>query len=94
MRNNTNILLAMITIMLFAAICALGAIAQVASTYVDISRQMLDLSIQQREDNQAMMDQVWAMIEAEQAPTAPPATVSREDAVEALREQIWREAGR
>jgi hypothetical protein len=92
MRNNSNILLAMIAMILFTAVLALGTIAQVASTYVDISRQMLELSTQQQADNAAMMDQVWAMIEAEQAPTEPPATMSREEAVEALREQIWREA--
>jgi hypothetical protein len=94
MRNNSNYLLAFIAMILLAAVLALGTIAQVASTYVDISRQMLELSAQQQADNAAMMDQVWAMIEAEQATTEPPATMSQADALDVLRESIRREAER
>jgi hypothetical protein len=82
----------MISVTLFAVVLTVSALTGAVRDYVDISRQMLDLSIQQQVDNQAMMARVWEMIDTEQT-TEPPATMSREDAVEALRESIRRDAG-
>jgi hypothetical protein len=58
----------------------------------DSLREMLDLSVEQREENAAMVDRMWEMIDAEPASTEPTTAMSREETLDALRAQIESEA--
>jgi hypothetical protein len=89
---DVNLLLTIIIAILIPATLALMTLSNEIIRYVDISRQMLDLSIQQREDNAAVMARVWEIIDAD--PAEPPATMSQTDALDVLREGIRREAER
>jgi hypothetical protein len=65
-----------------------GALVRQSNTL----QKMLELSIQQREDNAAMTDRIWEMIDAEIEPTEPPASMSQAEALNVLRESIRMDA--
>jgi hypothetical protein len=94
MSKGTRFVLCAIAGVLVAIAISLTAIAGIAREYVDIGRQTLELSRQQYEDNAAMTARVMEMVEATQAPTEPPTTMSQAGALDVLRGSLRREAER
>jgi hypothetical protein len=94
MNEGVRFNLCLIAGVLLSIAIALTIIAGIAREQVDINRQMLELSRQQYEDNQAITARMMEKLDADPPMTDPPPTLSREEAYEILKEGIREEAVR